>query len=80
MKVRIDVDCSPAEARAFLGLPDVAPLQAALMAELEARMKRNMAAMDAEALMKMWLPQGLEGWQQQMWDAMAGAAKGDRES
>lgn len=26
MKVTVDVDCSPAEARAFLGLPDVTPI------------------------------------------------------
>ncbi|HKT77468.1 MAG TPA: DUF6489 family protein [Sphingobium sp.] len=26
MKVSVDVDCTPAEARAFLGLPDVTPI------------------------------------------------------
>jgi hypothetical protein len=26
MKVSLDVDCTPAEARAFLGLPDVTPI------------------------------------------------------
>lgn len=26
MKVTVDVDCSPSEARAFLGLPDVTPI------------------------------------------------------
>ncbi|MEJ7932700.1 DUF6489 family protein [Sphingobium sp. AN558] len=26
MKVTVDVDCTPAEARAFLGLPDVSPI------------------------------------------------------
>ncbi len=26
MKVTVDVDCTPAEARAFMGLPDVTPL------------------------------------------------------
>ena len=26
MKVTVDLDCSPAEARAFLGLPDVTPI------------------------------------------------------
>jgi hypothetical protein len=27
VKVTVDVDCTPAEARAFLGLPDVTPIQ-----------------------------------------------------
>ena len=26
MKVTVDVDCTPAEARAFLGLPDMTPI------------------------------------------------------
>lgn len=26
MKITVDVDCSPTEARAFLGLPDLTPL------------------------------------------------------
>ena len=26
MKVTVDIDCTPADARAFLGLPDVTPL------------------------------------------------------
>jgi hypothetical protein len=26
MKVTVDVDCTPAEARSFLGLPDVTPI------------------------------------------------------
>lgn len=34
MKITIDVDCTPDEARRFLGLPDVAPMQEALMAQL----------------------------------------------
>jgi len=33
MKVQIEIDCTPAEARAFLGLPDVAPLNEAMVAE-----------------------------------------------
>ena len=27
MKVNVEIDCTPEEARAFFGLPDVAPLQ-----------------------------------------------------
>ena len=31
MKITVNVDCTPEEARSFLGLPDVQPLQAAVM-------------------------------------------------
>ncbi len=34
MKINIEVDLSPAEARAFLGLPDVAPMQEEVMEEM----------------------------------------------
>ena len=39
MKVTIDVDCTPEEARAFLGLPDVQPLQEEMMAALRDRIR-----------------------------------------
>ena len=61
MKITIDVDCSPEEARRFLGLPDVAPLQASVMAEMEKRTLAALAAMEPEQLMKAWMSLGLPG-------------------
>ena len=43
MKINVEVDCTPAEARAFLGLPDVAPLNEAMVAEMQKRMQANVA-------------------------------------
>ncbi len=62
MKVTVNVDCTPEEARAFLGLPDVAPLQARMMKELEARMVENLHNLDPETFMKTWLPLTIESW------------------
>ena len=56
MKFTVDVDCTPEEARAFLGLPDVAPMQAAMMKQIQDRMAANLKAMDADALFKTWMP------------------------
>ena len=39
MKIKIDIDCTPQEARGFLGLPEVAPLQDTMMKELEKRLQ-----------------------------------------
>ena len=39
MKVHIEVDMTPEEARTMMGLPDVAPLQQRMMEEMQARMK-----------------------------------------
>ena len=38
MKVNIEVDCTPDEARRFLGLPDVAQMQQTVMAAMEQRL------------------------------------------
>jgi hypothetical protein len=80
MKIKIDVDCTPQEARTFLGLglPDVAPMQKAMMTEVHKRMTDNLAAMDPETLFKTWLPagiQGLEQMQKAFWAQMAGGDK-----
>ena len=79
MKFTIEVDCSPEEARAFLGLPDVAPMQAAVMEELSQRLRAGLEAMDPETLMKTWMPLGLQGLEQaqkMFWSQMGAAAGG----
>lgn len=83
MKVTIDIDCTPDEARAFFGLPDVQPMQRALLAELEERMRATLAAMDPEAMIKTWLPIGLEGWEQfqkMFWDQISRAGAAERKT
>ena len=64
MKVNVEVDCTPAEARAFLGLPDVTPLNDAMVAEMQKRMEANVAAMQPEELMKTWTSFGLQAHDQ----------------
>jgi hypothetical protein len=64
MKVNVEVDCSPEEARAFLGLPDVQPMQEVLMKELEQRLRANLQAMDPEVMARTWLPAGIQGIEQ----------------
>ncbi|MGC2523384.1 MAG: DUF6489 family protein, partial [Stellaceae bacterium] len=46
MKIKLDVDCTAEEARRFLGLPDVQPLQEALLDEVQQQMSANIKAMD----------------------------------
>jgi len=64
MKFKVDIDCTPEEARAFFGLPDVKPLQEALMPEVEERIRATLKAMDPEAILKTWLPATLKGFEQ----------------
>jgi hypothetical protein len=56
MKVNIEMDMTPEEARAFLGLPDVAALQQQMLEEMRARMRAAFEAGDPEAMMKAWMP------------------------
>lgn len=64
MKVKIEIDCTPQEARAFLGLPDVAPLNDHLVAEMQRRMDDNLARMQPEELMRSWASFGMQATQQ----------------
>lgn len=75
MKVNINIECTPQEARAFFGLPDVTPLNDALVAEMTTRMKANMDALEPDTLMKSWMSFGGE-WQKQFVNLMNQAASG----
>lgn len=58
MKVKVEAECTPAEARAFLGLPDVTPINDKLVEEVKARMEANMALVQPEELMRSWMAFG----------------------
>ena len=64
MKVTIEVDCSAAEARAFLGLPDVTGINEHLVEEMKRRMDDNLKAMQPEELMKSWFAFGGQATEQ----------------
>jgi uncharacterized protein DUF6489 len=55
MKVNIEIDCTPVEARQFFGLPDVEPLQAAVMERVHKEMLAEMDRLSPEAIMRTWL-------------------------
>ena len=78
MKIKFDIDCTSEEARSFLGLPDVAPLQAEMMKTMRERMTKALAGMDPEALLKTWIPAGaqtLEQMQKTFWEQFAAMGK-----
>lgn len=80
MKVHIEMDMTPEEARAFMGLPDVAPLQQQMLEEMRGRMRAAFDAGDPEAMMKAWMPLGgpdaFQKFQKFFWDSATLAAGG----
>ena len=58
MKVRIEAECTPEEARAFLGLPDMGPFNARVVEEMTRRMETNTAALQPDEVMKNWMSLG----------------------
>jgi hypothetical protein len=64
MKVTFNIDCTPDEARAFLGLPDVKPMQEELLKEVQERLRTTLQAMEPEAILKTWLPTTIRGFEQ----------------
>src|SRR5260370_4083070 len=54
MKVNVEIDCTPQEARQFFGLPDLQPMQTAVMDRLQHQMLSNIEKVSPEALMQSW--------------------------
>ena len=60
MKFTVNVECSPEEARRFMGLPDVTPINEALVQEMTARMQKNLSLMSGESMMSSWMSVGTQ--------------------
>lgn len=74
MKVTVDVDCTPEEARRFLGLPDLTPVHEAYVEKLQATVRDGVGPEAMAEMMKSWGPMGEAGmglWRQ-MLDRMGG--------
>jgi len=75
MKIKLDIECTPEEARKFFGLPDVEKMQQALVQQIQDKMTENIAGLDAENMMKTWLPtsmKGLDQMQNMFWSSLSG--------
>jgi hypothetical protein len=75
MKFEVEVECTPVEARQFLGLPDVTPLHDMWINRMQELMTNGIGAADLERMMKAWtagvpgLTDNMEKWQQLFWSA-----------
>lgn len=60
MKFTVNVECSPEEARRFMGLPDVTPINDKLVEEMGKRMEKNLALMSPDTMMSAWMSVGTQ--------------------
>jgi len=79
MKLNIEIDLTPDEARRVMGLPDITKMQEKIVSEMEKRMTDAIrTARDPEALLKTWFSwgsQSLEQFQRFVADAQRGMSK-----
>lgn len=72
MQVNVTVDCSPQEARAFLGLPDLAPLHAVYLEKMKDLALEGVQPADIERMYRAWgagLSESVEQFQRLFWNA-----------
>jgi hypothetical protein len=74
MKINVEIDCTPLEARQFFGLPDVSPMQTAVMEKMQQQVMANIDKVSPESLIQSWFtfdPKIAERFQE-MFVTMAG--------
>lgn len=79
MKISFDIDCTPEEARAFFGLPDLGPLHDVYLDRMKAAMTEGINPADWEKMMRAWTPGiagGFEQWQKLFMAGMSSAGIG----
>jgi hypothetical protein len=72
MKVTFDIECTPAEARAFFGLPDLTPIHDLYLERLKTTMTEGVSPADFEKITRAWMPGIVDGFEQ--WQKMFTAA------
>ncbi|NNE85609.1 MAG: hypothetical protein HKN28_16720 [Alphaproteobacteria bacterium] len=82
MKITVDIDCTPEEARQLMGLPDVSDMQQEVVDEIRKRLLAGLDAMDPQAMLQGWNPAGTEGWEQiqkMFWSGLAAAGQDNKD-
>ncbi len=77
MKFNVELDCTPEEARRLMGLPDMAPIHDAFMAQMQDTMKNGIAPDVMMSMLNSWSPMGEGGMKlwQGLLDQVTSAAK-----
>jgi len=77
MKISVDIDCTPEEARRFMGLPDLTSIHEAYLSKMRSAIEQGLTPDTIQSMMQTWAPMGEAGmsmWRQ-MLDNMGGSTK-----
>lgn len=58
MKVTVDVECTPEEARRFMGLPDMEPVHDVYLSKIKTAMDEGIGPEAIERMIRSWAPMG----------------------
>ncbi|WP_380880044.1 DUF6489 family protein [Sphingomonas sp. DBB INV C78] len=77
MKISVDVDCTPEEARRFMGLPDLSSVHEIYVEKMRRTIEEGITPDSISTLMQNWAPMGeasMNMWRQ-LFDQMGGPSK-----
>lgn len=62
MKISVDVDCTPEEARRFMGLPDMTAVHEAYLSRMRQAIEQGITPDAIQSVMQTWGPMGEAGF------------------
>jgi hypothetical protein len=77
VKITLDVDCTPEEARRFMGLPDLTLLHETYLAKMKSALDQGITPDMVQSMVENWSPMGEAGFAmwRQLLDNMGGPTK-----
>lgn len=61
MKISVDIDCTPEEARRFMGLPDLSSIHEAYLSRMRSAIEQGITPDAIQSMMQAWSPMGETG-------------------
>ena len=78
MKITMDIECSPEEARRLMGLPDMGPIHDIYLDKLKETMSQGLTPETMDRMIKTWTPMGevgMNAWRQMIEQLSGGTIK-----
>ena len=77
MKITMDIECTPEEARRLMGLPDMGPIHDIYLEKLKETMSEGLTPEAVDRMVRTWTPMGdagMNAWRQ-MIEQITGTSK-----